>query len=133
MPVDLKLSNSKAKTAQRCLKQYEFKYVRKLRPKRFKAPLFIGDWMHQLLMVHYDGHDWRERHRELKKQFSNLFEEEREDLGFDLPDQCARLMRSYLWHWKPIDDELRTVDSELDETIELPNGIKFQFIIDRVM
>jgi hypothetical protein len=88
-----------------------------------------GDWLHQLLMVHYDGQDWRDRHAELTVKFMNLFEEEREDYG-DLPAECSRIFRSYLQHYKDQDQGLRIVDSEIDETIELPNGDTFQFIID---
>jgi hypothetical protein len=127
----MRLSNSKAKTWRRCPKQYEFKYVHKLRPKRKKAHLELGTWVHELLMVYYDGEDWKARHRQLKAKFKNLFEEEREELG-DLPGEALRLFKSYLRHYEKEDAEHRTIDTEIDEIIELPNGLKFQFIIDRI-
>jgi hypothetical protein len=128
----MRLSNSRAKTWRRCPKQYEFKYVRKLERKRKSTALYRGDWLHQLLMVHYDGHDWRERHAELSVKFLNMFEEEREELG-DIPAECSRIMRSYLMHYRQDDKALRVVDSELDEVLILPSGDEFNFIIDLVV
>lgn len=129
---DLVMSNSKQKTAARCMKQFEFKYMMKLKPKRRKVHLEFGSWIHELLMVHYDGEDWREMHAENTKVFMNYFEEEREYLGFDLPDDIARLMRSYLRHYRDEDKHYHTIDSEVDEIITLPNGLKFRFIIDHI-
>jgi RecB family exonuclease len=83
-------------------------------------------------MVHYDGeHDWRQRHRDLTLEFNNLLFEEREEYG-DLPAECARLMKNYLAHYKDEDAHWRTLDTELDETVDLPNGDQFNFIIDKV-
>jgi PD-(D/E)XK nuclease superfamily len=91
-----------------------------------------GSWIHDLLMVHYDGEDWRAKHSELTKEFYNLFEEEREDLG-DLPDECARIMRAYLRHWHRADQAFKVIDSELNEVVRLPSGIDFQVVIDLVV
>jgi hypothetical protein len=127
----MRLSNSKEKTWRRCPKKYEFKYVYKLRPKRRQLTLERGSWLHELLMVHADGHDWEQRHKELTKQFYGLFEEEREDLG-DLPTECFRIMKAYLRTWEIEDRQVRVVDTELDEIIELPNGLRFQIIVDKI-
>jgi hypothetical protein len=125
------ISNSKAKTFRRCPKQYEFKYVMGLKPKRRKVQLERGSWMHELLMVDADGEDWTVRHAQLTEQFYGLFEEEREDLG-DLPAECERLMTSYKAHYSKLDRQETTVDTELDEVLTLPNGLRFRFIIDRI-
>jgi hypothetical protein len=127
MTIDLQLSNAKVKTWRRCPKQYDMN----LRPKRKKRRLEMGSWMHDLLMTHYDGEDWKKVHRRRTREFNNLFEEEREELG-DLPNDVARLMVSYLYKYQEDDKDQRTVDTELDETITLPNGLEFRFIIDRV-
>jgi hypothetical protein len=129
----LRLSNSKVKTWRRCPKMYEFKYVMGLKKKEPAVHLRRGSWLHELLMVHYDGHDWLERHAELTRTFLNeTFEEEREEYG-DLPEECERIMRSYVQHWKQDDAKLRTVDTEVDELIALPNGDVFNFIIDWIV
>lgn len=125
----MRLSNSKEKTWRRCPKKYEFKYVMNLRPKQRQLTLERGSWVHELLMVHGDGEDWQARHKELTKEFYKLFEEEREDLG-DLPTECYWLMKRYLKHWEAEEKRYRIIDTELDEIIELPNGLRFQMIVD---
>src|SRR2546423_72081 len=97
-PNTLTLSNSRANTFKRCQKQYEFRYRLKLKPKRVALPLRLGDWLHQLLMVHADGHDWRDRHTVLRADFDKLLNEEKEDLG-DLPTNAERLIKGYLAHY----------------------------------
>lgn len=129
--IDLTLSNSKVKTWRRCPNRYRYKYVMKLRPKRKAVQLERGSWIHDLLMHHYDDMDWREQHEILKREFNKLFEEERDHLG-DLPSECLRIMRSYMHEYRDIDGAFRTIDSEIDEIMELPNGLKFNFIIDRI-
>lgn len=128
----MRLSNSKVKCYRRCPKRFEYKYVRKLRKKQRALTLFRGDWLHQLLMVHYDGHDWRDRQAELTANFMKLFEEEREEYG-DLPAETERIMTSYLMHWHKQDRGLHIVDSELDEIVKLPTGDEFNFVIDLVV
>jgi PD-(D/E)XK nuclease superfamily len=128
----VRISNSKLKTFRRCAKQYEYKYVQNLRSKRRGAALERGSWVHELLMVHADGEDWRERHKVLTQQFNNLFEEEREELG-DLPTECGRIMRAYLRTYKSDEQRYQVIDTEMDEIITLPNGLKLQIIIDVIV
>src|SRR6478736_7737799 len=128
----MRLSNSKERTWRRCPKKYEFKYIYKLRPKKRVVQLERGSWIHDLLMHHYDGHDWEAQHKVLTKKFYALFEEEREELG-DLPVECQRIMKSYLRTYKEEDKQYRVVDSELDEIITLPNGLRFQIIVDLIL
>jgi PD-(D/E)XK nuclease superfamily len=127
-----RISNSKANTWRRCPKAFEFKYIYKIRPKRIKLPLKQGDWMHQLLMVHYDGHDWRERQEVLVADFNKLFDEEKEEYG-DLPANTERMMKAYLAHYKEEDARYTTIDSEVDELVPLPDGTLFNLIIDRIV
>jgi hypothetical protein len=126
------LSNSRMKTWRRCPKQFEYKYVLGLKPKKRSIYLERGSWLHDLLQHHYDGEDWEARHRQLTKEFGLLFDEEREDLG-DLPTECERLFRSYLFNYHEEDKSYRIIDSELDEIVTLPNGLRFRMIIDLVV
>jgi PD-(D/E)XK nuclease superfamily len=128
----IRLSNAKVKTWRRCPNKYRYKYVMNLQPKTRGIALERGSWIHELLMVHYDGEDWRVRHDLLSKQFYSLFEEEREMLG-DLPDECARIMRSYLRHWREADRHFRVVDSEVNEIVTLPSGIEFNVVVDLIV
>lgn len=88
--------------------------------------------MHELLMVHRDGHSWAHRHAVLTAEFNTLFEEEREELG-DLPGDAARLMRSYLRTYPDDAKRYRVIHTELDERVEMPNGDMFRFIIDLIL
>lgn len=127
----MRVSNSKVKTWNRCHKQFEFKYVMGLRPKKRKFHLELGSWVHDLLMYYHDGQDWKKRHRILKVKFGNLFEEEKEDLG-DLPGEAFRLMRSYLRTYEKEDRDHRTIDTEMNEIVTMPSGLEFNFIIDEI-
>lgn len=126
------ISNSKAKTFRRCEKQFEFKYVMGLKPKKRVLQLEKGSWVHDLLQHYYDGEDWKARHEFLSRDFITLFDEEKEELG-DLPEECHRLVSNYIYHWRKEDKLYRVVDTELDETIELPNGIKIRIIVDKIV
>jgi RecB family exonuclease len=128
----MQISNSKLNTYRRCPNKFRYRYVLKLRPKKRVVQLERGSWIHELLMVHNDGEDWRIRHRQLTKKFQNLWEEEREDLG-DLPGECARIMFAYLRTYKSDAQRYRVIDSELDEVVSLPNGLKLNVIVDVVL
>lgn len=106
--------------------------MEKLEPKQKGIALERGTWIHDLLMHHYDEEDWKIRHAELTREFNNLFEEEREDLG-DLPGECRRIMLAYLRHYRQEDKRYRVIDSEVDEILTLPNGLEFNFIIDLIV
>lgn len=83
-------------------------------------------------MVDADGEDWRTRHLMLENEFYNLPEEIREDLG-DLPNECSRIVRSYLRTYASDSARYRVVDTELDEIVTLPNGLRLQIIIDKIV
>jgi hypothetical protein len=127
------ISNSKAKTFRRCPRRYKFKYVDRLESRRKKRHLELGSWIHDLLMHYYDGQDWRERHEQLKSEFYEaMFDVEIDEYG-DVAEEAERMMRSYLMEYKAQDKHIHVVDSELDEIITLPNGLRFNFIIDLIV
>lgn len=119
-------THSMVKTFRRCPKQAQYKYAERLKPKMQRsAPLKRGTWMHELLELYYKGEDWRSRHQELTNQYAKLFDEEKESLG-DLPRECMRLMKSYLWHYGANRDDpyhgWEIIDTELTLEATLPNG-----------
>jgi hypothetical protein len=129
----MRISNSKANTYRRCPKRFEYKYVMGLRPIKKAIPLEKGSWLHALLEAYYLGQDWKAIHKELKKQFNNLFEEEREELG-DIPGECLRIFRAYLRKYKQEDaDRWNVIDAEVDEILTMSNGLEFHFIIDLIV
>lgn len=131
MTEDFVISNSQAKTWRRCPNQWRYKYGMKLIPKAKKVQLERGGWIHDCLMHHYDGEDWRIPHQEYVDEYNKQFEETREEWG-PLPEEVERIMKSYLRHYRDEDANHHTIDSEMDEIITLPNGLKFRFIIDRI-
>lgn len=131
MASEIVISNSRAKTWRRCPNQYRYKYIMELQPRTKKVQLERGSWIHDCLMYHYDGEDWREIHEKYVEKFNGQFEETREEWG-DLPAEVERILRGYFKHYEAEDGSHHTIDSEMDEIIELPNGLKFRFIVDRI-
>jgi hypothetical protein len=125
-------SNSRLNTFSRCPKRYFFKYVEGWERREKKIQLERGSWLHKLLEVYYKGDDWKAAHKQLTKEFYLLFEEERIDLG-DMPADCLRIFRSYLRTYQDDFKRYNVVDTELDETVTLPNGMKLRVIIDLIL
>jgi len=115
------------KTFRRCPKQTEYKYFIRLKPRVLGKPLRQGTWMHRLQEVHYKGGDWHEEHKKLTLKFSDLFDEERDEIG-DLPTECGRMMESYLWHYKA--DNWKVLDAEFVLETEFPDGTIYRAKID---
>lgn len=89
------------KTFERCPNQARYSYAERLKPRRVSArekPLRRGTWIHSLLEHYYKGNGWHKEHQRLSQEYAALSQEEQDELG-DLPEECARLMRSYLWHY----------------------------------
>lgn len=131
MSDDIVFSNSKLNTYRRCPRKYRFRYIEGLEAKERKVQLERGTWLHSLLQTYYNGEDWIAKHKELKKVFYNLFEEEREELG-DMDVDCLRIMRAYLRTYHDDLSRYVVVDTELDETVTLPNGVKMRIIVDLI-
>ena len=106
---------------------------REMVPKIHKLPLYRGTWMHALQeTLHHqwagavpfdltigEGHNvvtssvstWQDTQELLTEAFDELFDEEKEDLG-ELPDECERLLKSYLRFWK--DDQKKYEVAEIN-------------------
>ena len=126
------ITQSMMKTFRQCPREAYYKYVLRLKPKVYSTPLTRGKWIHALLEVHYKGGDWKEEHAKWVSQYRKLFDEEKEKLG-DLPQECARLMRGYLWHYgDPRYQEYGWKVHEVEMTLEtdLPNGHLFRGRVD---
>ncbi len=114
---------------QRCKRQYDYKFVQGLVPKRTGLPLKRGSWLHELLEAKYTTGGWRAKHEELSTEFMRLFEEEREYYG-DLPAICEHLMESYDFYYRVEDEDLRWYSIEKDYEVEMPHGHTLRFRID---
>lgn len=120
-------THSMIKTFRRCPKQAEYKYFLRLKPRILGKPLRQGTWMHRLQEVHYKGGDWEAEHKRLSAKFGELFDEERDAIG-DLPTECHRMMKSYLWHYK--NDNWKVHDAEFVLETEFPDGTIYRAKID---
>lgn len=120
-------THSMIKTFRRCPKQTQYKYDERLKSRREGRPLREGTWMHSLLETKYKGGDWRDTHRLLSMKFADLFDEERDEIG-NLPVDCARLMRSYEWHYKHDNWKIKEVELLLET--EFPDGSIYRGRID---
>lgn len=124
------VTHSSLKVMRRCPKQYEYKYIRRLSPKRLSKPLERGTWMHSLLEEHHQGRDWRAEHERRTKLFNAMFDEEKDFYG-DLPTELLALMEAYLWYYE--DDPITVIETEFTIETELPNGVVYRGRVDALM
>lgn len=124
------LTNSMLGAFRRCIKQSEFKYVHRLKPRRLGSPLKRGTWVHSLLEEDANGNDWMKLHKKLTAQFNKMFDEEKEFYG-DLPTEIETIMKSYFWHYKK--DPWKYLETELELTAELPNGVLLRIKFDALI
>src|SRR5690606_15477390 len=123
-------THSMMKTFRRCPKQAEYKYVERLKPRILGRPLRLGTWMHALQEAIAKGESWQDKHAELTKEWNKLLDEEKEDIG-NLPRDCERLMRSYLWHYKA--DEWIYHETEFTLETTFPDGSIYRAKIDNLV
>jgi hypothetical protein len=120
-------THSMIKTFRRCPKQTQYKYVDRLKTKIGSLPLERGNWIHALLECYYLDNSWEDKHAALTQKFNDLFDEEKEALG-DLPRECDRIMKAYLWHYKQHDWKVHEVEFILEA--EFPDGSVYRGKID---
>lgn len=126
-------SQSKLKSFNRCPKQYEYKYIQKLTPKRRERPLFVGSWIHKALETYYESSDrnWKRGYGEYKLQWDRLFDEEKEELSKrgDPTISIPRIMRGYDFYYK--NDGWTPILTEQEYIVETPmSGVYFKFVVD---
>lgn len=136
------VSQSMAKQFKRCPLAFKYKYIDSLAPRVVSKPLTRGKWFHSLLETYYTPKDdpnadhsatWQDVHKGMAHKFSQLFDEEKEELG-DLPREMSDLMESYLWHYDR--DQSWTVH-EVEKTIEVPlpflSGVNLKLRLDMLV
>lgn len=123
-------THSMLKTFRRCPKQADFKYHRRLKPKRLGSPLKRGTWVHALLEAYHKGEDWKAVHEKYSYQFSQLFDEEKDFYG-DMPTEIFTIMQAYMWHYK--NDPWEWIDAEFQLEAEFPDGTIYRGKIDALI
>lgn len=133
--IQVNFNQSRVKTFNRCQKQYAYKYIELLEPKRKSRPLYLGSWIHSCLEFYYKEGDWKKGHAPFVEDWNKLFDEEKTALQTrghqklpPLPEVVERIMRSYLWYYK--DDGWKPYMVEQLLEVETPlriNGKRFVF------
>lgn len=124
------VTHSMMKTFRACPKQFEYKYIQRLKPEILGRPLRFGTWMHSLYEAFHTDQDWKEVHRWYTAKFAKLFDEEKDRIG-DLPRDCYRTMVSYIWHYKH--DEWKVLEAEFVLEAMLPDGTLYRGKIDMLV
>lgn len=124
------ITHSMMKTFRMCPQQFNYKYIRALKPKILGRPLRFGTWMHELYEAFHKGEDWKAVHERNTKKFASYFDEEKDMLG-DLPRDCYRTMISYIWHYRH--DEWKVLEAEFVLEAELPDGTLYRGKIDMLV
>lgn len=123
-------THSMLKTFRRCPKQAEFKYAKRLKPRRLAAPLRRGKWIHSLLETYHMGGDWRKVHTAFSTEFNEMFDEEKEYYG-DMPTEIATIMEGYIWHYADDPWEYKEVEFQLDAAF--PDGSMYRGKVDALI
>jgi hypothetical protein len=84
------------------------------------------------LETHYKGGDWTVRNDELAQEFDRMFDEEKDAFG-DLPEICANIMESYVYHWREEDSTFEVIAVEELCEAELPGGHTLKFKFDGIV
>jgi len=124
------MTHSMIKTFRACPQQFDYKYLRRLKPKKLGRPLRFGTWMHSLYEAYHKGEDWRAVHQRYTHQFAKLFDEEKDAVG-DLPRDCMRTMLSYIWHYQH--DEWKVHEVEFVLEADFPDGTLYRGKIDMLV
>lgn len=95
------ISQSMVKSFRRCQREFYYKNVEHLVPKRPKPPLIYGTIVHEILEFHLTGGKrWQGILEQYRTTMKNLFEVERETYG-DMLENIERTMTSYFqWYSK---------------------------------
>lgn len=120
------ITNSLIKQYKSCQQATQFKYVENLGPRMMKSkPLKRGIWFHELLEARYKGESVKEAHQRNIVLFNDLYDEEKEAVGADLPQEMADLYNSYRWYYRN-DRGWKVHEVETKVEAELPNGLMGQ-------
>lgn len=125
------LSPSKVKQWQYCHQAYYYKYERNLQPKRKKVALYRGSVIHEIIEAYHNEEDWEAKFDKFEAEFNKLFDEEKEHLGENLPQDIWLIVMGYMHQYE--DDPLQYID--IEETFgpyKLAKGVYIKGKVDRI-
>lgn len=127
----MQASISKANTANRCLRKYAYRYIQKIQNNAPNARPQLGVIGHQALEFHFSDRDWTYPITKYESDLRELLDEERAVYAH-IPGDLYRMVRGYLNHWKKIDEDVKTLATELTFVVRTPEGNDYEGIIDRI-
>jgi hypothetical protein len=92
---DKYISYSRVQAWRSCHARHYWKYIENLERLVAALPLERGKVLHELLEKHLKGESWEQHLDVYRKDFDNLFEEQKAELG-NLPFDVEKLMRGYV-------------------------------------
>lgn len=114
------MSYTKANTYMKCHKAYWWKYEQNLVPRApKKAPLVLGDIVHQLLHKYYTGALRGEHLANLHDLMIKGFPEHDPEALWDLAVEAGVLINGYIQQYEK--DNVKVISSEIHLQAELPN------------
>lgn len=125
----LKVSHSKLRVFKRCHKQYNYRYVQKLRKKIKNKNLYMGSIVHEALEAHFLNQDVQAIYDEYQKEYNKLFEEERVELE-GIVELSEKVVNNYIEHYK--DDPLEVLEVEKLINVELCEGVILEGKVDLI-
>jgi len=137
------ISFSEVSSYRRCPKQWEYRYLKRIKRKFKGVRLLRGEILHEMLNAYvnskiikgYDGNDPWDVLEEYADKFGAYFEEER-DMHGDIIGDCGKIFEGYLRKYRkdPLTYEASEVKVELDLSKLGSGAINVTFIgfIDKI-
>ena len=115
----LRLSYSRASTFLNCRQAYRWAYIEGLVPKKKAAPLQVGDIVHQLFHLQFEGKLRGEDIQDLDGFVRRLYPENDSSSNLEVALQAASLFSGYLENYQ--NDPLLQSSSETHLEVEMPD------------
>lgn len=130
-----KVSHSKIKTWRRCRKQYSYKYIEELEPRRKSRPLVFGSIVHEMIEANANGSDPQTIIKKYQANIKKLFSVEREDYA-QIIDDANLLMKYYFEYYKNDKIKFIVIDDKSAEhefEVEIAQDILLKGKIDAIV
>lgn len=127
----LKISNSKITTWRRCHREFNYKYIQKLRPKKKGMALSRGSIIHECIEAYDSGRSWRKPFNRFSKEFyKNTMKDEIVEFG-DIPRMVEELMENYQVFYE--EDGLHYLGNEVHFELPLMKGVVVEGYLDALV
>lgn len=123
MTEKLRLSYSKASTFLHCRQEYVWIYEEMLSPKRKAFPLQIGDIVHQLFHLQYEGKLTPNIVGNMEQFVREVYPDNTDQETFQVAYEALNLFSGYLAFWS--NDPITVTSSEVHLEYEMPDFILY--------